>query len=76
MRRMIGSMQCVIFAPGWRAPLSRRCCHLPSYVSPPSLCGSFLGWEELDVIDPDADSAHKGTGKANEGLNTDVSMRA
>lgn len=29
---------------------------------------SFLGWEDLEVIDPDSDSAHKGEQKKDEGL--------
>ena len=34
---------------------------------------SFLGWEDLDVVDPDAEGAEKGAKKADEGMNQNVS---
>lgn len=36
---------------------------------------SFLGWEEFEVVDPDAEGAKRGE-KADGGLRQDVSSRA
>jgi len=34
---------------------------------------AFMGWEEMDVVDPDGESATKGAKKVDEGLNGNVS---
>ncbi|GFH19810.1 uncharacterized protein HaLaN_16828, partial [Haematococcus lacustris] len=36
-------------------------------------CCSFLGWEELDVVDPEAEKAGKGSDKPDAGLHQEVS---
>ena len=36
---------------------------------------SFLGWEDLDVVDPEAESAQKGGKKADDGVNQNVSRQ-
>lgn len=45
-----------------------------SYAS--ATISSFLGYEELEVIDPNADKVQKGTGQADEGLHTDERKNA
>lgn len=35
---------------------------------------AFMGWEELDVVDPDGEAAQKGAKKVDEGLNGNVSV--
>jgi hypothetical protein len=37
---------------------------------------SFLGWEDLEIVDPDADSAHKGAEKPDDGINQNERKQA
>ncbi len=41
----------------------------------PCVFHSFLGWEDLEVVDPNAEGAAKGAAEQDEGHNQAVSFR-
>jgi len=65
--------------PGRFTQLTQKVCAASSsHAQKPYVCTcSFLGWEDLDVVNPEDGKAEKASGseQANEGFNQEVRMR-